>query len=309
MDPLARSLRNGLVSDLLGREPIKRAESDWIERALSRSTSLVVPVKGEHCLFRCEPRICAALFPATGVMERTDPEKLVFLGRHGGRDYFALSVAEDEDAGWWLSRAEHLSFENLWRNGSRIETFEASLLAYARGMCHWHERSRYCGRCGGPTRSERAGHLRRCVNPMCAAAEFPRTDPAVIVLVHYAGYCLLGNKHGWPERRFSTIAGFVEPGESIEQAAVREVMEETGVEAASLEYHSSQPWPFPGSVMIGFHASAASRQIALNDDELRDARWFSREEVQAAKTGRGWLRLPSRISIARRLIEDWCDSE
>ena len=150
--------------------------------------------------------------------------------------------------------------------------------------------------------------MRRCSSPDCAATEFPRTDPAVIVLVHDGERCLLGNKHGWPENRFSTIAGFVEPGETIEQAVVREVGEETGVGASSLEYHSSQPWPFPGSVMLGFLAGAASTEITLNDGELKDARWFSRDEVEAAKVKAGWLRLPSRISIARRLIEDWCRS-
>ncbi len=308
MDPLARSLRNGLVSDLLGRDSLKRESGEWIEIALSLPTSYIVPVRGENCLFYRKPHLRAALFPAHRIAEKIVPEALIYLGHHGERDFFASSVPDSVEGDWWAKQDEHLSFENLWHAGSRIDPFEASLLAYARGMCHWHERSKFCGICGNPTRSDRAGHLRECTDRHCGAKQFPRTDPAVIMLVHDGDHCLLGNKHGWPENRFSTIAGFVEPGETIEQAVVREVKEETGVDADCLEYHSSQPWPFPGSVMLGFHARATSTEIALKDGELRDARWFSRMEVEAAKAKTGWLRLPSRISIARRLIEDWCDS-
>jgi NAD+ diphosphatase len=307
MDPLSRSLRNGLVSDLLGRESLKRENGEWIDIALSSTTTSIVPIKGEDCLFYGEPPTRAALFPAADVVDQIEPEALIFLGHHAGHDYFAIPVTDDGEGERWLSWSEHLSFGNLWLSGSRLGQFEASLLAYARGMCHWHERSQFCGRCGSPTRSDRAGHQRKCTSLHCGATEFPRTDPAVIVLVSDGDQCLLGNKHGWPESRFSTIAGFVEPGETIEQAVVREVKEETGVDATGLEYHSSQPWPFPGSVMLGFFARATSKEISLNDGELREARWFSREEVEAAKTKSGWLRLPSRISIARRLVEDWCD--
>lgn len=299
-------MRNGLVSDLLARESLKRESGNWVAGTLSQSTTRIVPVKGEECLFYTTPRTRAALFPVHEVMHLIEQDDLTFLGHHAGSDYFAVPVTDASAGESWLSREAHLSFENLWRTGARLEEFEASLLAYARGMCHWHGRARYCGRCGSPTRPERAGHLRQCTNLDCGAAEFPRTDPAVIVLVSDGDYCLLGNKHGWPESRFSTIAGFVEPGETIEQAVLREVREETGVGVSALEYHSSQPWPFPGSVMLGFFAAARGREISLNDGELRDARWFSRNEVRAAKNKAGWLRLPSRISIARRLIEDWC---
>jgi len=308
VDPLSRSLRNGLVSDLLGRESLKRENGDWIDIALALPTTRIVPVKGEDCLFSGNPPTRAALLPAFKVRERVESETLIFLGHHAGHDYFALAVADARAGEWWTSQEEHLSFGDLWRTGARLDQFEASLLAYARGMCHWHERSRFCGRCGSPTRPDRVGHLRRCTSPHCSAMEFPRTDPAVIVLVSDGDRCLLGNKHGWPESRFSTIAGFVEPGETIEQAVLREVKEETGVGASGLEYHSSQPWPFPGSIMLGFFAAANSTAISLNDGELRDARWFSRDEVEAAKSKAGWLRLPSRISIARRLIEDWCSA-
>ena len=306
MDPLLRSLRNGLVSDRLGRESHKRLNPDWVERALSEASSFIIPVRGEDSLFYRKPEPRAALFPAPAVRERiTTLDDLVYLGHHRGEDFFAISVYETTNVVPWELLDEGLVYDSLWSTGMLIDQFEASLLAYARGMCYWHHRTKFCGACGGETRSERAGHMRVCADEQCDSIYFPRTDPAVIVLVHAGEYCLLGNKSSWPENRFSTLAGFVEPGETVEQAAVREVKEETGVGIDTLEYHSSQPWPFPGSVMLGFHATATRQEITLSDDELRDARWFSRSEILAAKAGTSWLRLPSRISIARRLVEDW----
>ena len=305
MDPLARSLRNGLVSGLLQRHALRREAPIWIESTLESSTSHIIPVRGEHSLFYKKPAPRAALFPAPDVRHVIDPESLIYLGHNQGQDYFAVSVYDTPNIEQWERLDADLSFESLWSTGTLIDEFEASLLAYARGMCYWHQRTRFCGSCGSATYSGRAGHSRTCSNAQCESVFFPRTDPAVIVLVHDGDYCLMGHQHGWPENQYSTLAGFVEPGETIEQAVVREIKEESGIDVASLEYHSSQPWPFPGSVMLGFNACAMSREVTLHDGELTDARWFSREEVQAAEAGNGWLRLPSRISIARRLVEDW----
>ena len=307
MDPLTRSLRNGLVSDKLGRKAHMREQPDWVERALSARSSFIVPVRGQTSLFYKKPRPRAALFAAPSVRDRISPDTLIYLGHHQDKDFFALPVVDEEHSAW-EQLDDGLAFDNLWNTGMLIDQFEASLLAYARGMCYWHARSKFCGRCGSVTRSERTGHVRVCTSEDCGAHYFPRTDPAVIVLVHDGDHCLLGNKADWPENRFSTIAGFVETGETIEQAVVREVKEETGVDVGMLEYHSSQPWPFPGSLMLGFQAAASSREIALSDSELRDARWFSKAEIRAAKAKSGWLRLPSRLSIARRLVEDWSQS-
>jgi NAD+ diphosphatase len=170
-------------------------------------------------------------------------------------------------------------------------------------MTHWHATHKYCGSCGAPTESREGGHLRVCTDPDCARAHFPRTDPAVIMLVAKDDRCLLGRKAEWPPGRYSTLAGFVEPGESLEDAVRREVMEETGVVVSDVEYHSSQPWPFPASLMLGFFCRAETEVVQRNDKELEDARWFTREELRNGNGGMGIA--PRPISIARRLIDDW----
>jgi NAD+ diphosphatase len=167
----------------------------------------------------------------------------------------------------------------------------------------WHARHRFCGVCGAPTESVEAGHVRRCTSPACGASHFPRTDPAVIMLVHDGDRALLGRQKIWPPGMYSTLAGFVEPGESLEETVAREVFEESGIRVAEVRYHSSQPWPFPASLMIGFHAAAASREIRMDQSELEDCGWFSRAELR--DFGRQGKALPRADSIARRLIEDW----
>jgi NAD+ diphosphatase len=170
-------------------------------------------------------------------------------------------------------------------------------------MLLWRERNRYCGRCGSLTMPIQGGHVLECTDPTCVTQLFPRIDPAVIVLITDGERTLLGRQAAWPAGRYSTIAGFVEPGESLEDAVVREVREETGIEVASVDYHSSQPWPFPSSLMLGFTAFAATTAIDLADQELEDARWLTREQIAA-----GEVALPIIHSISFRLIEDWYDA-
>jgi NAD+ diphosphatase len=178
----------------------------------------------------------------------------------------------------------------------------ASLLAYARALALWKSRHRFCGACGAPNLPARAGHVMRCSREGCGAETFPRLDPAIIVLVTDPSgeRALLGRQASWPAGRYSTIAGFVEPGESLEDAVVREVAEETGVEVASVRYESSQPWPFPSSLMLGFRAVARTDAITLRDGELEDARWFTRADLEA-----GHPALPPPGAISSRLIDGW----
>lgn len=221
-----------------------------------------------------------------------DPEHLVLLGWYEERRCVLVELPEE------AATEEGETFAELRPLSSELPAREAALAAYARAMNLWRANHRFCGRCGTPTVSERAGHARRC--PACDYQSFPRLDPAIIVLAHDGDRALLGRQPGWPPGRYSTIAGFVEPGESLEDAVRRELREEAGVEAVELQYDSSQPWPFPSSLMLGFMARAIMTPPVLHDGELEDARWFTREDLLS-----GQVRLPPREAISRRLIDTW----
>jgi NAD+ diphosphatase len=198
-------------------------------------------------------------------------------------------------------------FRDLRQVAALLDRQNAALLAYAKAMTTWHHQHRFCGTCGARTRSTNGGHLRTCTNPGCGRHHFPQPEPAIIVLVTSAERCLLGRQATWPKNRYSIIAGFVEPGERVEEAVAREVWEETGVQAEHVRYASSQPWPFPNSLMLGFTAQASSTVTRLSDGELEDAGWFSREEI-ADGLRRGTLALPPKVAISYHLIESWFDA-
>ncbi|NUU21472.1 MAG: NAD(+) diphosphatase [Streptomycetaceae bacterium] len=192
---------------------------------------------------------------------------------------------------------------HLYTLGSVLGERDAGLLVHAFGLENWHRTHKFCARCGQPTEAVAAGHVRKC--DACGAEHFPRTDPAVIMLVvDPLDRALLGRQPSWPEKRFSTLAGFVEPGESLRQAVAREVAEEVGARVADVTYIDSQPWPFPSSLMLGFHATAVDDRIDVDGNEIAEARWFTREELRAAVDA-GEILLPGTISISRHLIELW----
>ena len=204
------------------------------------------------------------------------------------------------------SLAELGQFQELRQVAALLDAPDAAILAHARAMAYWHQRHRFCGDCGSPTESREGGYVRVCSNAQCGQHHFPRSDPAIIVLVESGNRCLLGRKPSWPDGLYSTIAGFVEPGECIEQAVIREVSEETGVRVGEIHYQSSQPWPFPSSLMLGFRARAADPTIRVDQDELQDAQWFTREQIRSGLLEKR-LRLPTNISVSHRLIEGWFD--
>ena len=195
-----------------------------------------------------------------------------------------------------------------------LKPTESALMAYARGIMHWHRKNQFCSRCGSMTKSKEGGHMRLCSNALCLNPTFPRTDPAVIMLVENTNAnnnvrnCLLGRQRIWPKGMYSTLAGFVEPGESLEEAVTREVFEESGIYTEKIDYQCSQPWPFPSSIMLGFSAQAKTTKINFDKDELEDVQWFSEEEVRSFGE---WgdestvCQLPRKDSIARYLIETW----
>ena len=282
----------GAFVDRIGE---RRKDHDWLARAARRDDCRFVPVWGDRCLVGGDPPR-AILLERNRVEALIDDEHLVFLGLFHDRPAFAFSVDRELPPPF----AELGEFQDLRLLGTILPPDEANLAAHARALVIWHASQLYCGTCGSIARPESGGNARVCTNADCGRVIFPRVDPAIIVLVTDGERCLLGRQASWPEERYSTIAGFAEPGESLEDAVRREVYEETNVHVGLVHYHSSQPWPFPSSLMIGFIADATSSQIRLNDAELEDARWFTREELRS-----GFPKLPFRISIARRLVDHW----
>ncbi len=286
--------RNVFAGAFVDRSGYRREDPAWLRATMESEEAAFVPVWGDKCLAAGEP-VRAVLVDRPRIAGLLDPDQAVFLGVYRDRPAFAVPVeAADppfEDLG---------QFHDLRYLGSMLPEDEANLCAHARALVLWHRSQRHCGHCGAATRAESGGNTRLCTAEPCGVRLFPRVDPAIIVLVANRDRCLLGRQPSWPEGRYSTIAGFVEPGESLEDAVEREVLEETNIRVHEVVYHSSQPWPFPSSLMLGFTAEALSDDIALNDAELEDARWFTRKELES-----GFPKLPYRISIARRLVDDW----
>lgn len=272
-----------------------REDRDWLLEAAFSDSSWFVPVWGEWCLADGEP-LRTVLLRSNDVREFIDEDQLIFLGMYRDAPAFAVHIDRSRSAPF----GDRGEFHDLRYLGSALPADEANLVAHARALVIWHGVQRFCGRCGAATRSESGGNTRVCTNDDCALRLFPRVDPAIIVLVHDGNRCLLGRQASWPAGRYSTIAGFVEPGESLEDAVAREVHEETDVRVGTIAYHSSQPWPFPSSIMLGFTADAVSERIQLNDGELEDAQWFSHKELAS-----GYPKLPPKLSIARALVESW----
>lgn len=231
----------------------------------------------------------------------------VYLGSEEGVPYFVLGFEGIEEQ-LIEKLGTAFTLADLRTTALELPQPDSALLAYARGMVHWNLRHRFCPNCGSLTYNTHAGHVRQCTNEACNRHHFPRTDTAIIVIISEGDACLLGRQAVWPKGMYATIAGFLEPGETLEQAVAREAQEETGVELQSVTYHSSQPWPFPSSIMVGFSAVARTRHLNLDNDELEDARWFTRDEI-ATGLQDGSLRLPPLISIAYRLIRDWFNSD
>jgi len=225
-----------------------------------------------------------------------------FLGLARGSAWFTLVLDEAHAAVFVsLTDAHRLSLRDA---GLTFPAFEAGLFAYAKGITHWQRQTRFCSVCGSPILVVASGHRAQCTHPDTPHMHFPRTDAAIIVIVEEGNACLLGRQRGWPAGRYSTLAGFIEPGESLEDAVKREVREESGVEVSHATYHSSQPWPLPASLMVGFTATAASRDIRLRDDELEDARWFTAQDI-ADGLRSGSLGVPPPLSVSYQLISHW----
>jgi NAD+ diphosphatase len=282
------------------RLKFSRADAETVAIAIAEGSARLIPVWRSRCPLIRAPSPSAFLLEfGVGPFAGIDTDQLILLGEYRGNAVFTTEIEADAPP----PLTDGAEFADLRLAAGLLPHEEAGLLAYARAMVSFRHRHRFCGSCGAPTRPERAGRMMICSNASCATEFFPRVDPAIIVLVTQGDRTLLGRQAGWPEGRYSTIAGFVEPGESLEDAVRREVLEETGVLTGTIDYQSSQPWPFPRSLMLGFRAEALSAEIRLDDEELEDARWFSRAQIAG-----GTPLLPFRQSIAFRLIEEWYDA-
>ena len=290
--------QNPFAGTHLDRRAEARLRDDWLEEALADPGTRFLAMRQGAALVRpaTEGQLTRAVFLANNdprVATHLVPERLVLLGWFTGQRTLLVDLDPDN-----ASTEEGEAFSELRPLASELSAPEAALLAYARALHIWRANHRHCGRCGAPTTAVRAGHALVCTN--CDFESFPRIDPAIIVLVHDGERALLGRQSTWPPNRYSTIAGFVEPGEALEDAVRREVDEETGIHVTSIDYHSSQPWPFPSSLMLGFQAHGDYAEPTLHDGELEDARWFTRDQLRD-----GSVLLPPAEAISRRLIDSW----
>ena len=303
--PFRRSLHDRLAE--------RRTDEAFLDKAWSDARTRVVVVQGNDLATAPDGASLTWISPADA-----PPGERLLLGEAAGAVHLAVLAAPAKTGAAEVfddisvsvtagARQAMLDFSPLRRLATRLSDLDASFAVHAVALAGWHRRHPRCSVCGAQTRAAQAGAIRSC--PQCATDHFPRTDPAVIMtVVDDAGRCLLGHNSARAAGWFSTLAGFVEPGESPEQAVAREVAEEVGVVVDAVTYLGSQPWPFPSSLMLGFEAHASSAEITVDGDEITEARWFTRDELRRAVEG-GEIGLPTTISIAGALLTRWYGAE
>lgn len=300
--PTGGSTGFAFAAPSLDRAAERRDDEDWLARAWTRGGRVLAVDRRGRILARTDGRALVTV-DRRDLASRPGADGVAggFLGTSGDVAWFAAPA----DAGSAATIAD-AAFVDLRALATSLPAAEATLAAYARALVHWQSRKRHCGVCGAPTAFGSAGHKAVCSDPSCGAVYFPRTDPAIIVVVTDGTRCLLGRQPAWPAGRYSTLAGFVEPGETLEAAVAREVREESGILVDRPRYVASQPWPFPASLMLGFEAEAI-RPVGpiVVGDELAEAFWIEAESL-LERTSAGDLTLPPAQSISYHLIADWC---
>jgi NAD+ diphosphatase len=282
----------------IDRAAVYRADPKRVEDLLKSGAARFLPVWSEREILRQDGDTVALGFLTSADAAEMDFARSppVFLGLMNDVPWFTLALGAGDPADFG-------DFRRLTGAMTRLPPAEATLVAYGRAMVIWHMNHRHCGRCGAPAAVTEAGHSRTCTNEACKHRSFPRTDPAVITLIEHpdGAHCLMGRQPSWPAHFFSIIAGFVEPGETLEATVIREAREETGVAITDVRYMASQPWPFPSSIMLGFRARAVTTEIRRDDHELEECRWFSRAELAEM-----YAKNPMPVvSIAQWLINQW----
>ncbi len=287
-------------SRYLNRAGERRRDDAWISRQLTSPETRFVPVWHGQNLLHEDRAVMLRADEAAFACTPESPEP-IFLGIDEQGPVFAIDVSgfaiRKELEHRWDAR-----FAELYGIATQLIRRDASLLSHAAWLVRWSRTHTFCGACGTKTKSLDAGHVRKCTNDDCGLLAFPRTDPAVIVLTENQGRCLLARQIGWPGKLHSCLAGFVEPGESAEDAVLREIKEESGLLVGNIRFHATQPWPYPCSLMLGFYATALDDRIELDGDELAEAQWFTPDELVS---GEADIELPRHDSIARNLIDNW----
>jgi NAD+ diphosphatase len=287
----------------LDRATDRRDDPAWVAAMAADSRARARPLWRDQCLVAGDP--LSPLVLPVGAVDGADPARLVLLGLDDGVPYFAvdLSDLDLEDA---LTSAGADAAADIRTLFAGLPAAEAGALGYARGLLYWNRRQRYCGCCGSATQPRNAGHLRACTNAECGALLFPRIEPAVITLVETIApprRCLLARHRASKVGGYSLLAGFVEIGESLEDAVRREIFEEAGIALCDVGYVGSQPWPFPAGLMVGFRATAADESVSVDGNEIREARWFTRDELRDYGKITGRLGRPD--SIDRLMLTAW----
>jgi len=302
MDNLTKSSLNFLTSSHLDRMAgIRFQKRNFNELINSEKSRFVLIRKGENLLVHEDGTKPVILLKDDIKPFKITEENCFLLGTKEGLTYFTIDIDLNNTR---FVPPEESEFLNLRKSQMKVKNWTGSLLAYSNALVSWHKNHHFCGKCGSKTRPEELGQARYCTNDDCGIHHYPRTDPAIIVVVTKGDQCLMARKAEWPEGMYSLVAGYVDHGESLEDTVVREVMEETSIKVKSVHYHSSQPWPFPYTLMVGFFAEADSENITVDHHELEDAKWFTREEIIRG-IKEGTYKLPTSYSISRKLITDW----
>ena len=291
-----------------------RGKFDLLNEVIFNGNALFVPIWENKNFFVKKNEDLEALLlkknELESIISNIKFDDLIFLGVANKIFYFSINLKDNYAENFKSIKNQEIEFGDLRLFSRTLNQIESSFLALAKGMTFWQMNNKFCSICGSKTIVSEAGFVIKCIDQDCQASHFPRTDPAMITLISYENEILLARSPRFPEKMYSTLAGFVEPGETLEQAVSREVFEEVGVKVKNITYFGSQPWPFPASLMLGFFAEAEEKSLHIDFNEIEDAQWFSIKNVQELNHPliNGGFKLPRADSIARRLVNQWVNN-
>ncbi len=288
----------------LDRLDPQRSDPKWLDTIIYEAESKILLLWRGKYLMQGEYGPIA-ISPSQSPELLAQADERLFLGRDdAGINWFTLDFSSLQETERPQLNEKNLQWRDMRSVAPLLDRDTAALMGYPLSLMRWHRRHRFCGSCGHPTITANSGHTRCCTNNDCKVEHYPRTDPAIIVLIEHADQLLLGRQSWWNNGMHSLLAGYVEPGESLEDAVHREIWEEAGILVQNIRYHSSQPWPYSSSLMLGFCAEAKTTDIQVNTDELESADWFSLEQLRQHESAENFS-LSRKDSISRVIIDQW----